>query len=621
MSSFLRLKRSFVARSRFPSSAVIVPAVFLSVLASAGPLAESANAGVGVGGSEFQVNSTVLGEQGYPKLASRAGGFVVVWESDGQDGSASGIVGRRLDVIGNPIGSEFQINTYTTDAQDSASVASDAAGNFIVVWESFGQDGSTDGVFARRFAVDATPIGTEFLVNSSTINSQDDPRVAVDLTGDFAIAWEAFNHDGSAASVVVQRYSSAGVKLGGEILVNSYTTGAQLDPDIAMDAFGNFVIVWTSMNQDGSLAGIFGQRFDSDGTPQGTEFRANTFTTGTQDEASVAADLAGSFTIVWESHGQDGNANGVFAQRYNTVGSVVGTEFQVNTVSSYSQDDAAVSMDVAGGFTIAWESIGQDGGLSNGVFLRSFDGGGVPLSGDVQVNVTTTDSQDDATIAVGPNGSYAVAWNSFGQDGDLGAVVERHFVDGAVTTTTTTLPADVCAPAPHSGCKLAMPGRSKFTLKLKPNGQHALSWKYQRGDATDIGEFLDPHENPGSRHRLCVYDGQPTPQPVFAAELPTASLCDSKPCWNVTGSSGYKYRDRDGTPDGITRAKLRSGAAKKSQVHMKGEGANLGVPALPLVFPVVVQLVADDGSASNCWQTQFGSPLMNTSTQLKAKGP
>ncbi len=40
-----------------------------------------------------------------------------------------------------PEGPEFQVNTYTTGDQESPDVAMDGAGNFIVVWQSYGQDG------------------------------------------------------------------------------------------------------------------------------------------------------------------------------------------------------------------------------------------------------------------------------------------------------------------------------------------------------------------------------------------------------------------------------------------------------------------------------------------------
>ena len=38
--------------------------------------------------------------------------------------------------VGDPAGSEFQVNTYTLANQQNPAVAIDAAGGFVVVWES-----------------------------------------------------------------------------------------------------------------------------------------------------------------------------------------------------------------------------------------------------------------------------------------------------------------------------------------------------------------------------------------------------------------------------------------------------------------------------------------------------
>jgi hypothetical protein len=65
-----------------------------------------------------------------------------------------------------PAGGEFRANTYTTGDQDDTSVASDASGNFVVVWQSDGQDGSNRGIFARRYDASGAPRGPEFQVNT-----------------------------------------------------------------------------------------------------------------------------------------------------------------------------------------------------------------------------------------------------------------------------------------------------------------------------------------------------------------------------------------------------------------------------------------------------------------------
>src|SRR5262249_39555057 len=84
---------------------------------------------------------------------------------------------RRPLLVAQPTGSEFRVNTRTTNGQTRPSVAADSAGRLVVVWESYGQDGSKDGVFGRRFFASGSPLGVEFQVNTTTTDSQSSPSV------------------------------------------------------------------------------------------------------------------------------------------------------------------------------------------------------------------------------------------------------------------------------------------------------------------------------------------------------------------------------------------------------------------------------------------------------------
>ena len=66
-----------------------------------------------------------------------------------------------------PAGAEFQVNTYTTSNQNTDAAAMDASGNFVVVWQSYGQDGSGKGVYAQRYNAAGVAQGGEFRVNTS----------------------------------------------------------------------------------------------------------------------------------------------------------------------------------------------------------------------------------------------------------------------------------------------------------------------------------------------------------------------------------------------------------------------------------------------------------------------
>ena len=76
---------------------------------------------------------------------------VVVWESEDQDGDGWGIIGQLLDADDLPVGTEFQLNQYTSGNQNRPELDMNSTGNFAVVWQSEGQDGFGNGIIASRY--------------------------------------------------------------------------------------------------------------------------------------------------------------------------------------------------------------------------------------------------------------------------------------------------------------------------------------------------------------------------------------------------------------------------------------------------------------------------------------
>src|SRR5262245_10969761 len=257
-------------------------------------------------GSEFRVNTYTLGNQltrhlgGHVVAADGSGNLVVAWRSQVQDGSGYGIFGQRYDSAGGRLGSEFRVNSYTSNEQWYPCVAAAGDGNFVVVWQSYGQDGSGWGIFGQRYDSAGDALGSEFRVNSYTTSNQWVLSVASDASGNFVVVWNSYQ-DGNGYGIFGQRYDSSGGRLGAEFRVNSYTPSFQTRPSVASAASGDLVVVWESFLQDGSGPGIFGQRYDSSGVAQGGEFRVNTYTTGSQEVPTVASDPDGNFVVVWAS--------------------------------------------------------------------------------------------------------------------------------------------------------------------------------------------------------------------------------------------------------------------------------------------------------------------------------
>jgi hypothetical protein len=143
--------------------------------------------------------------------------------------------------------------------------------------------------------------------------------VALENGGEFVVVWNG--PDGpSGTGVFARQFDTGGVPKGVQFQVNSYTSGLQYAPTVAVDADGDFVVAWNSSGQDGSVDGIFARVFDSAGNARTEEFQVTTYTTGAQVAHSVAIDDSGrKVVIAWSSANQDGNGNGAFAQRFVTL--------------------------------------------------------------------------------------------------------------------------------------------------------------------------------------------------------------------------------------------------------------------------------------------------------------
>jgi hypothetical protein len=319
---------------------------------------------------------------------------------------------RAGDLV--PDGPELQVNTYTALAQKDQRVAKVDGGGFVVIWESDGQDGDDFGIYAQRYDEDLAPLGTEFRVNTTTVGKQASPDAAA-VPGGFLASW--FGDQGASFyDVIARRYASDGTPLTGEFQVNTYLPDMQRHPSIAVAPDGSFTITWQSRGQDGpNRPGIFGQRFDTDGAPLGGEFQVNTYTAGHQWFHASTMDPSGRLVVVWGSENQDGDSFGIFGQRYDASGAPLGGEFQVNSTSAGLQDFPDVAAHEDGGFLVVWHSDHEADGF--GIFGQLYDANGAPMGGEFQVNTDISGDQFQPTAAFEPAAGYLVIWENGYADG------------------------------------------------------------------------------------------------------------------------------------------------------------------------------------------------------------
>ena len=420
-------KRPPASRSlAVPTAVLIVGAMLLSLLLAL------VITGTPVG-SEARANQTTMGNQQDPAIAVGSGGeFIVVWESEEQDGDGYGIFARLYDSTGAPKGSEFQVNTNTTGDQCNPAVSYDGGTGYIIAWQSYGdywdgESNTTFGIFKRSFSnlgVPATP--EDMLVNVDTVGNQTSPCVIAASATRYVIIWVDDETDGDGEGILGRRYSP-GAQPPQVFQVNTCTTGDQSEPDSSIASDSSFVVVWSSDGQDGDSGGIYGQAFSSGAAPQGSEFEVNTWTSGNQSAPSIAANETDCYIVVWASYGQDGDGSGIFCQMLDEDLSPVGSEFQVNTYTAGDQAQPAVAVCPNQTFVVVWSSISQDGSGA-GIYGQEVKTNGDLLGSEFRVNTYTSDDQQSPDVCDSATGGYVVGWDSYLQDGDGTGIYYQRFI-------------------------------------------------------------------------------------------------------------------------------------------------------------------------------------------------
>jgi len=181
------------------------------------------------------------------------------------------------------------------------------------------------------------------------------------------------------------------------------------------------------------------------------------------------------------------------------------------------------------------------------------------------------------------------------------------------TPAATPGPPVACGAAPRTDCRAPVEsGGSVLLLEHATNDRKDhLVWKWTHGALTTRAEFGEPFAAGGTSYALCLYDHAGGAAHLqLAAKAPAGESCDldhPHPCWRAT-HDGARYLDKDLTPDGIRRIRLKEGLPGKARISVTGRGPNLALPDPgSLAEPVTVQLV---NSLGTCWEGTFIAPAL-----------
>ena len=272
------------------------------------------------------------------------GDVIVVFSSFDQAGSNSlfDVYGQLFSANGAAIGTNFLINAFTQYNQRSPAVAPLTNG-FVVAWISEQQQSAAQntGSLTNYYETPAAPVPSAdvyerlFTISSSTITPSSGeiqvdatgpcaaPAIATASDGSYMVTWCANNVTNVLSTgwdIYARSFTNS---TGGPVIpINSYTAGDQYNPQISAIG-GDFMIIWTSLGQDGSREGVFGQYVHENGALVNNEFLVNTTRLGQQMQPAVASDGVAQFIAVWTSFTFGPNSFDLFAQRYDNVNAVL----------------------------------------------------------------------------------------------------------------------------------------------------------------------------------------------------------------------------------------------------------------------------------------------------------
>jgi len=511
-------------------------------------------------------------------------------------------------------GAEFLVNTTTANDQLNPSITALSDGGYIIVWQSSGQDGSGYGVYAQRYNASGVKVGAETLINDFVNDDQILPVITALNGGGYVIAWQSDTLDGYGRGIVAQRYDAAGAKVGSETVVNTFTDYNQTSPAITALNDGGYIIAWTSIVQDSSGTGVYAQRFNANGGMVGSETLINTTTDGNQSNVAITALSNGGYVITWNSHNQDGGDDlGVFAQIYNSAGEPVTMETQINTFFNSEQSNPSITALSNGGFIITWQSYEQDESGS-GIYAKRFNSSGVLVGSETIINTTTSGNQLSPVVAALSDGGYVITWVSAGQDGSgYGIYAQRFNASGSPVGSETLINT------------YTTNNQEAPSITALSDGGYVITWHSYGQDGSGWGIYakqFSPFVNTapaltGSQSTLTA-GTEDTAYVVTAAQLLAGFTDADNDTLSVTGltaSNGTVVNNGDGTYT-ITPAANFNGAMTLS--YSVSDGAATTAATLGYTVTAVNDAPALTGSQSTLSAGVEDTAYVVTAAQLLA---
>jgi len=359
--------------------------------------------------TDILVNETLAGDQLYASVAvAENGSKAVTWTSISTTGERA-VFAKFYDGNNSVVRGEFRVDVPTAgvDADDS-SIAIDAAGNVVIVWES--TDSGVSEILAQRFNVDGSPDGDVFNVSGTGYNGSDEAAnafVAANDSGQFVVVWDT--HDGTSndrSDIYARTFNADGTENSHPRLIQGSADFQHTQASADIDSNGNFVVAYTVNDldsNDGLDVRAEGFTFNTSGVQAYDDFVAES--DGDQSAASVAILDSGEVRIVWQGESGD-NLLDAFGATVDFATANVLTNQASFITSLFDEPGASRSQ-------VSVITVGNDSFAANAV--NELDGTeGIVNEGLPGGNNNQTPTGSDETLTLDEDGALTINASNFG---------------------------------------------------------------------------------------------------------------------------------------------------------------------------------------------------------------
>jgi Ca2+-binding RTX toxin-like protein len=361
-----------------------------------------------VQGDDYLINSTTSGNQtNSTQTVLGNGDIVVAWESQEGIDYPNEIRARVLGPDGSPIAPDFIVNT-TSGAQAGLSATTLSDGDALISWSTTDPT-SGESTFSGRIVHEDGSVGSEFAINTPTTNAEIGGAAATLTDGMTLAAWTTeFSDEGNPSDVIGRLFDANGTAASSEFTINGTLSGLQYAPTVAALPNGDAFVAWVSSNEqsNGDYV-IYGRTLNADGSAIAPDFQINTTTNLYQLGPTATALTDGGVLVTWSS------GNEIHGRVYDAAGHADGSDFVIGAPEASGGQSANSSVtalpdgrafvvwdtyDIATGYNIFGRVVNADGSMSNPDFI---------------VNSATGLTESNPHVTELPNGELFVSWTSY----------------------------------------------------------------------------------------------------------------------------------------------------------------------------------------------------------------